>query len=69
MNLDFIGEFSRHSLEFVYVTIDVEDLVADSIQAHDDVARNFNKDEVEGVLLVLLLSLFSHCLISGTLLS
>ena len=30
---------------------------------------DFNEDEVEGVLLVLLLSLFSHCLISGTLLS
>ena len=46
MNLDFIGEFLYHG------AIDVEDLVAGSIQAHDDSAYDFNKDEVEGVLLL-----------------
>ena len=43
MNLDFIGEFLYHG------AIDVEDLVASSIQAHDDSAYDFNEDEVEGV--------------------
>ena len=46
MNLDFIGEFLYHG------AIDLEDLVADSIQAHDDSAYDFNEDEVEGVLLL-----------------
>ena len=46
MNLDFIGEFLYHG------AIDVEDLVAGSIQAHDDSAYDFNEDEVEGVLLL-----------------
>ena len=46
MNLDFIGEFLYHG------AIDVEDLVAGSIQAHDDFAYDINKDEVEGVLLL-----------------
>ena len=44
MTLDFIGEFLYHG------AIDVEDLVAGSIQAHDDSAYDFNKDEMEGVL-------------------
>ena len=39
--LDFIGEF------LYYGAIDVEDLVAGSIQAHDDSAYDFNEDEVE----------------------
>ena len=34
------------------IPIDVEDLVAGSIQAHDDSAYDFNEDEVEGVLLL-----------------
>ena len=42
----FIGEFLYHG------AIDVEDLVAGSIQAHDDSAYDFNEDEVEGVLLL-----------------
>ena len=46
MTLDFIGEFLYHG------AIDVEDLVAGSIQAYDDSAYDFNKDEVEGVLLL-----------------
>ena len=46
MTLDFIGEFLYHG------AIDVEDLVAGSIQAHDDSAYDFNEDEVEGVLLL-----------------
>ena len=32
--------------------IDVEDLVAGSIQAHDGSAYDFNGDEMEGVLLL-----------------
>ena len=46
MNLDFIGEFLYHG------AIDVEDLIAGSIQAHDDSAYDFNEDELEGVLLL-----------------
>ena len=46
MNLDFIGEFLYHG------AIDVEDLIAGSVQAHDDSAYDFNEDEVEGVLLL-----------------
>ena len=46
LNLDFIGEFLYHG------AIDVEDLVAGSIQVHDDSAYDFNEDEVEGVLLL-----------------
>ena len=45
MNLDFIGEFLYHG------AIDVEDLVAGSIQVHDS-AYDFTEDEVEGVLLL-----------------
>ena len=46
MNLDyFIGEFLYH------VVIDVEDLVAGSIQAHDS-AYDFDEDVAEGVLLL-----------------
>ena len=46
MNLDFIGEFLYHG------AIDLEDLVAGSIQAHVDSAYDFNEDEVEGVSLL-----------------
>ena len=45
MTLNFIGEFLYHG------AIDVEDLVAGSIQAHDNSAYDFNEDELEGVLL------------------
>ena len=46
MNLDFIGEFLYHA------AFDLEDLVAGSIQVHDDSAYDFNENEVEGVLLL-----------------
>ena len=39
--LDFIGEF------LYYGAIDVEDLVAGSIQAYDDSVYDYNEDEVE----------------------
>ena len=65
MTLNFIGEFLYHG------AIDVEDLVAGSIQAHDDSAYDFNEDELEGVLLLwniiiiivtlLLIAFFVHC--------
>ena len=65
MTLNFIGEFLYHG------AIDVEGLVAGSIQAHDDSAYDFNEDELEGVLLLwniiiiivtlLLIAFFVHC--------
>ena len=49
MNLDLIGEFL---ISYTMVPLIVEDLIAGSIQAHDDSAYDFNEDEVEGVLLL-----------------